>query len=121
MDSSLRKKRKIKDVDGVPDANGATRLPKDTEPVDPQPSSSDLDNDDDDDDDDNTDLPESNDAAANDAPILPPAAESDSFEHLNLSEKTMKAIRDMEFANMTEIQRRVRSSLLFVFSYYMPD
>jgi ATP-dependent RNA helicase DDX18/HAS1 len=39
---------------------------------------------------------------------LPPAAESNAstFEELNLSERTMKAIKEMGFTSMTEIQRR---------------
>lgn len=40
---------------------------------------------------------------------LPPAvatAEAQSFEELNLSEKSMKAIKEMGFTKMTEIQRR---------------
>ncbi|KAM0815194.1 putative ATP-dependent RNA helicase [Seiridium cardinale] len=39
---------------------------------------------------------------------LPPTAESNAstFEELNLSERTMKAIKDMGFTTMTEIQRR---------------
>src|SRR5438105_4953747 len=39
---------------------------------------------------------------------LPPTVgdEAKTFEALNLSERTMKAIKDMGFENMTEIQRR---------------
>lgn len=98
MDSSLSKKRKLKDVDvGDATAPVISKKPKDDET---QPLS-------DDDGEGDSDL-ETGNAAAQDAPILPPAAESQAFEHLNLSEKTMKAIKDMEFTQMTEIQRRVR-------------
>ncbi|KAK1766276.1 P-loop containing nucleoside triphosphate hydrolase protein [Phialemonium atrogriseum] len=98
MDSSLSKKRKLKDVDvGDATAPVVSKKPKDDET---QPLS-------DDDGEGDSDL-ETGNVAAQDAPILPPAAESQAFEHLNLSEKTMKAIKDMEFTQMTEIQRRVR-------------
>lgn len=51
---------------------------------------------------DNTDLPDGGKLT------LPPVAgaEAQSFEELNLSEKTMKAIKEMKFTKMTEIQRR---------------
>ncbi|KAL9563274.1 hypothetical protein ACKAV7_012641 [Fusarium commune] len=51
---------------------------------------------------DNTDLPDGGKLT------LPPVAgaESQSFAELNLSEKTMKAINEMKFTKMTEIQRR---------------
>lgn len=41
------------------------------------------------------------------APILSTLAESSKFEDLKLSEKTMKAIQEMGFTNMTSIQRSV--------------
>ncbi|KAF5020245.1 hypothetical protein F66182_7723 [Fusarium sp. NRRL 66182] len=51
---------------------------------------------------DNTDLPDGGKLT------LPPVAgaEAQSFDELNLSEKTMKAIKEMNFTKMTEIQRR---------------
>jgi ATP-dependent RNA helicase DDX18/HAS1 len=51
---------------------------------------------------DNTDLPDGGKLT------LPPVAgaEAQSFEELNLSDKTMKAIKEMNFTKMTEIQRR---------------
>ncbi|RGP76025.1 ATP-dependent rna helicase has1 [Fusarium longipes] len=51
---------------------------------------------------DNTDLPDGGKLT------LPPVAgaEAQSFEELNLSDKTMKAIKEMKFTKMTEIQRR---------------
>ncbi|KAM0554709.1 hypothetical protein ACHAPJ_006780 [Fusarium lateritium] len=50
----------------------------------------------------NTDLPDGGKLT------LPPVAgaEAQSFDELNLSEKTMKAINEMKFTKMTEIQRR---------------
>lgn len=41
------------------------------------------------------------------APILPPATNSESFDELNLSERSMKAITEMGFTKMTAIQRSV--------------
>ncbi|KAM6519870.1 ATP-dependent RNA helicase [Fusarium falciforme] len=51
---------------------------------------------------DNTDLPDGGQLT------LPPvaSAEAQSFEELKLSDKTMKAIKEMGFTKMTEIQRR---------------
>lgn len=48
------------------------------------------------------------DAVKGDGNLLPPtvAANAQDFSELNLSEKTMKAINDMGFTKMTEIQRR---------------
>lgn len=40
--------------------------------------------------------------------LLPPTAESQTFDELKLSEKTMKAIGEMGFTKMTSIQRSVR-------------
>lgn len=48
---------------------------------------------------------------ANSAPILSTLAESDKFEDLKLSEKTMRAIQEMGFTKMTSIQRSVRPPL----------
>lgn len=48
---------------------------------------------------------------ADSAPILSTLAESDKFEDLKLSEKTMRAIQEMGFTKMTSIQRSVRLSL----------
>lgn len=45
------------------------------------------------------------------APILSTLAESDKFEDLKLSEKTMRAIQEMGFTKMTSIQRTVRPPL----------
>lgn len=41
-------------------------------------------------------------------PVLPTAADSDLFEDLKLSEKTLNAIKEMGFKTMTSIQRSVR-------------
>ncbi|KID86952.1 ATP-dependent RNA helicase HAS1 [Metarhizium guizhouense ARSEF 977] len=46
------------------------------------------------------------------APILAPTAESDTFDQLKLSEKTMKAITEMGFTKMTAIQRTAIPPLL---------
>lgn len=54
--------------------------------------------------DDNVDLP------TNGATLLPPAADSQNFDELKLSDKTMKAIDEMGFSKMTAIQRTVCSS-----------
>lgn len=48
---------------------------------------------------------------ASSAPILSTLAESDKFEDLKLSEKTMRAIQEMGFTKMTSIQRSVRPPL----------
>lgn len=48
---------------------------------------------------------------ASSAPILSTLAESDKFEDLKLSEKTMAAIQEMGFTKMTSIQRSVRPPL----------
>ncbi|KAG8424724.1 ATP-dependent RNA helicase [Metarhizium acridum] len=52
------------------------------------------------------------DLPADGAPILPPTAESDMFDQLKLSEKTMKAINEMGFTKMTAIQRTAIPPLL---------
>lgn len=64
----------------------------------------DVDNEDDDANDTVADLP------TDGAPILPPTAESEMFEQLKLSDKTMKAIEEMGFTKMTPIQKTVRGS-----------
>jgi ATP-dependent RNA helicase DDX18/HAS1 len=46
---------------------------------------------------------------AGNAPVLPQTADSDLFEDLKLSDKTMKSIQEMGFEKMTAIQRSVRS------------
>ncbi|KHN94955.1 ATP-dependent RNA helicase HAS1 [Metarhizium album ARSEF 1941] len=46
------------------------------------------------------------------APMLPPAADSETFDQLKLSEKTMKAIAEMGFTKMTAIQRAAIPPLL---------
>lgn len=48
---------------------------------------------------------------ASSAPILSTLAESDKFEDLKLTEKTMRAIQEMGFTKMTSIQRSVRLPL----------
>lgn len=45
--------------------------------------------------------------AQDNGPLLPPTTDSDRFEDLNLSEKTMTAIKEMGFEKMTNIQRSV--------------
>ena len=52
----------------------------------------------------------SDDGLDQDGALLPPSTESDSFDDLNLSDQTRKAITEMGFTKMTEIQRRVRLS-----------
>lgn len=47
------------------------------------------------------------DVGENAAPLLPPTTTSNRFEDMNLSEKTMKAIQDMGFTKMTQIQQSV--------------
>ncbi|KAL7896753.1 P-loop containing nucleoside triphosphate hydrolase protein [Trichoderma sp. SZMC 28014] len=49
---------------------------------------------------------------ADSAPILSTLAESDKFEDLKLSEKTMRAIQEMGFTKMTSIQRSAIPPLL---------
>ncbi|KAL7953496.1 P-loop containing nucleoside triphosphate hydrolase protein [Trichoderma compactum] len=49
---------------------------------------------------------------ANSAPILSTLADSQKFEDLKLSEKTMKAIQEMGFTKMTSIQRSAIPPLL---------
>lgn len=39
--------------------------------------------------------------------LLPPATDSDQFEDMKLSEKTMRAIKEMGFTKMTHIQKSV--------------
>lgn len=51
---------------------------------------------------------------ADSAPILSTLAESDKFEDLKLTEKTMRAIQEMGFTKMTSIQRSVRLPLQIV-------
>ncbi|KFA72461.1 hypothetical protein S40288_08357 [Stachybotrys chartarum IBT 40288] len=62
--------------------------------------------DDDGDDDDGDELPASN------GPLLPPPTDSQLFEDLKLSEKTMMAIKEMGFEKMTSIQRSAIPPLL---------
>jgi len=50
--------------------------------------------------------------AQDNGPLLPPTTNSDRFEDLNLSEKTMKAIKEMGFEKMTNIQRSAIPPLL---------
>ncbi|KEY68035.1 hypothetical protein S7711_06948 [Stachybotrys chartarum IBT 7711] len=64
------------------------------------------DDDDDDDDDEGDELPASN------GPLLPPPTDSQLFEDLKLSEKTMMAIKEMGFEKMTSIQRSAIPPLL---------
>jgi len=46
------------------------------------------------------------------APLLPPTTDSDRFEDMNLSEKTMKSIKEMGFEKMTSIQKSAIPPLL---------
>ncbi|KFH41670.1 ATP-dependent RNA helicase-like protein [Hapsidospora chrysogenum ATCC 11550] len=50
--------------------------------------------------------------AQDNGPLLPPTTDSDRFEDLNLSEKSMKAIKEMGFEKMTNIQRSAIPPLL---------
>ncbi|OAQ97479.1 hypothetical protein LLEC1_08024 [Akanthomyces lecanii] len=56
-----------------------------------------------------TDLP------TDSAPILPMAADAQSFDELKLSEKTMKAIKEMGFSKMTSIQKSTGSGKTLAF------
>ncbi|KAJ3472039.1 hypothetical protein NLG97_g11341 [Lecanicillium saksenae] len=51
------------------------------------------------------------------APILPMAADAQSFDELKLSEKTMTAIKEMGFTTMTSIQKSVRPSERFEYIF----
>ena len=64
---------------------------------------------DDEDDEAGDELPKAEGLAAASAPILAPPTDSESFDELRLSERSMKAINDMGFTKMTAIQRSVRS------------
>ncbi|KAI9149516.1 putative ATP-dependent Helicase [Paramyrothecium foliicola] len=63
-------------------------------------------NEDDEDDEAGDELP------ASSGPLLPPSTDSQLFEELNLSEKTMKSIKEMGFEKMTNIQRHAIPPLL---------
>ncbi|QUC22740.1 uncharacterized protein UV8b_06981 [Ustilaginoidea virens] len=73
---------------------------------DKEPSADDADNKDQD-----GDSPVGDLAAAN-APLLPAATDSELFEQLKLSDKTMKAIGEMGFTKMTSIQKAAIPPLL---------
>ncbi|KAL1872471.1 hypothetical protein VTK73DRAFT_1468 [Phialemonium thermophilum] len=123
MSSKIGKKRKIKDTDGVvdTDAPSVSKKAKDSEVVtppdaeeQPQPPAAAYnasDSGDEEAEGDSNDVPEGI-GAVQDAPITPAGSESNLFEDLHLSEKTMGAIRDMGFTTMTEIQRRAIPPLL---------
>lgn len=100
MAASVSKKRKLKDVDSAGDVAPPVVSKKSKDTDDAEPLSGD------DGEDDPAEL-ETGNGSAQDPLILPGAADSQAFEHLNLSEKTMKAIKEMGFTKMTDIQRRV--------------
>lgn len=58
------------------------------------------------------DTPYGTEVAAVDGPLLPPPASSETFDELNLSPKTAKAIEEMGFTKMTAIQQRAIPALL---------
>lgn len=58
-------------------------------------------------DEDDKDAEEGDEIPTADAPLLPPTTTSDKFEDMNLSEKSMRAIKAMGFTTMTKIQRSV--------------
>ncbi|CAH0019777.1 unnamed protein product [Clonostachys rhizophaga] len=64
------------------------------------------------DDGDDKDEADGEDLAQDNAPLLPPSTDSELFEDMNLSEKTMKAIKEMGFTKMTSIQRSAIPPLL---------
>lgn len=66
---------------------------------------------DEEDDGDDKDEADGEDLAQDNAPLLPPSTDSELFEDMNLSEKTMKAIKEMGFTKMTSIQRSVSIAL----------
>jgi hypothetical protein len=104
MDRNRSKKRKFVDIDGAKAANtsSASKKSKDVAP----PTQVD--------DDGASDLEGSMDAPMDGSPpqsglIVPSTAETNLFEDLGLSEKTLKALKeDMGFTTMTEIQAKVR-------------
>ncbi|VUC34078.1 unnamed protein product [Clonostachys rosea] len=65
-----------------------------------------------DEDGDDKDEADGEDLAQDNAPLLPPSTDSELFEDMNLSEKTMKAIKEMGFTKMTSIQRSAIPPLL---------
>ncbi|KAH8177083.1 DEAD/DEAH box helicase domain-containing protein [Sarocladium implicatum] len=67
---------------------------------------------DDEDDEAGDELPKAEGLAAASAPILAPPSNSESFDELRLSERSMKAINDMGFTKMTAIQRSAIPPLL---------
>jgi ATP-dependent RNA helicase DDX18/HAS1 len=139
MDAAkLNKKRKLKDAESVAEAAAATKKTKKTKkskspapPVEP-PSDNEsggdesekdeaVDHEDDeqlnntegDGDESEGDMEDHEadgiDMPSGTAPVLPQTADSDLFEDLKLSDKTMKSIQEMGFEKMTAIQRSVRS------------
>ncbi len=133
MASDLSKKRKFKDSKGAK-AQPIAAAPSKSKKLkrDPTPEASDAENDSDSDsprDDAERDEPEAEDATTDqdgdasaeqngtgeldhvlkgDGSLLPTSVSTDAqaFSELNLSDKTMKAIGEMGFTKMTEIQRR---------------
>ncbi|CAH0040684.1 unnamed protein product [Clonostachys solani] len=67
---------------------------------------------DEEDDGDDKDEADGEDLAQDNTPLLPPSTDSELFEDMNLSEKTMKAIKEMGFTKMTSIQRSAIPPLL---------
>lgn len=136
--TTLNKKRKLRDADSVAEAVALSKKSKKSKspapPVDP-PSEDEEEEDDesaagegsasedeeerngDDESDGGASALEDGDEAGDDdlpkdsAPLLPPTTNSDLFEDLNLSEKTMRAIKEMGFTKMTNIQRSVSTPL----------
>ena len=133
----LNKKRKLRDAESVAAAVAATKKSKKLKspapPVDPpseddeedddesaaseEETSEQLEQDGDGESEDGASALEEGDEAADDslpkdsAPLLPPTTNSDLFEDLSLSEKTMRSIKEMGFTKMTNIQRSVSDLL----------
>uniref|UniRef100_A0A8H7NLB9 ATP-dependent RNA helicase n=1 Tax=Bionectria ochroleuca TaxID=29856 RepID=A0A8H7NLB9_BIOOC len=140
--ATLNKKRKLKDAEEAVAAPKKTKKSKVPPPVVEPSSDEEEDEDDEDVPSDDEDEPEENDEeedgseqdgdeeedeeddgddkdeadgedlAQDNAPLLPPSTDSELFEDMNLSEKTMKAIKEMGFTKMTSIQRSAIPPLL---------
>ncbi len=132
MDHSIKKRKRRDAEEAAPvKTNGADRISKKTKKV-KKPAPEEKQDDDDDDfegfDEEQENVEQENDSEetvqeqakddedneiigdlpTDNAPILPLAADAQSFDELKLSEKTMTAIKEMGFTKMTSIQKSVR-------------
>ncbi|KAK8149574.1 ATP-dependent RNA helicase [Beauveria asiatica] len=129
MDHSIKKRKRREVEDAAPaKTNGADRISKKTKKAKkPAPEEEEVEDDDefegfdeeqedvkDDEEEasseeqaeeDEDDKANGTDLPTDTAPILPMAADAQSFDELKLSEKTMKAIKEMGFTKMTSIQK----------------